>query len=82
MTRARTRAYCSRKCSRDAANDLWHWHVNITTGDAKAAALAVRKHGFDWVSPGAIDVGTAHLGYGSAVMVRDPDRHGILLRQP
>lgn len=63
------------------ANDLWHWHVNVTTSDAETAALAVRKHGFDWVSPGAVDLGTARLGYSSAVMVRDPDRHGVLLRQ-
>jgi hypothetical protein len=62
-------------------NDLWHWHVNVTTSDGETAALAVRKHGFDWVSPGAVDLGMARLGYRSAVMVRDPDGHGVLLQE-
>lgn len=63
------------------ANDLWHWHVNVPTNDAKAAAAVVREKAFDWVSPGAVDLGVGALGYGTAVMVRDPDGHGVLLRQ-
>lgn len=62
------------------ANDLWHWHVTIETGDAAGAAARVRDGRFDWVSPGVIDLDDRALGYGAAVMVRDPDGHGVLLR--
>jgi len=63
------------------ANDLWHWHITIETGDAEGAATGVRAGRFDWVSPGAIDPGDDALGFDSAVMVRDPDGHGVLLTE-
>jgi catechol 2,3-dioxygenase-like lactoylglutathione lyase family enzyme len=64
-----------------AANDLWHWHVNLLTADGEGAAAAVRKGGFDWVSPGAIDGLDGALGFRTGALVRDPDGHGVLLRQ-
>ncbi len=63
-----------------AANDLWHWHIAIAVDDADQAAAAVRDGGGRWVSPGAIKGLDGTLGYGAAVLVRDPDGHGVLLR--
>lgn len=60
-------------------NDLWHWHVNVTVGDAASAAGAVQARGFDWVSPGAVAGLDGSMGYRSAVLVRDEDGHGVLL---
>jgi len=63
------------------ANDLWHWHVNVATGDADAAATAVRQSGGHWVSPGAIAGLGSTLGYRAAILALDVDGHGILLGQ-
>jgi len=49
--------------------------------DAEAAAEAVEAAGFDWVSPGVVGDLDGALGYPAAVLVRDPDGHGVLLRQ-
>jgi catechol 2,3-dioxygenase-like lactoylglutathione lyase family enzyme len=61
------------------ANDLWHWHVNVATGDADEAAAVARRAGGHWVSPGAVDTPDGRLGYTAAVLVRDADGHGVLL---
>jgi catechol 2,3-dioxygenase-like lactoylglutathione lyase family enzyme len=61
-------------------NNLWHWHVNVVTDDPESAASAIRKAGFDWVSPGTIKSLDNSLGYDSAALVRDGDGHGVLLR--
>jgi catechol 2,3-dioxygenase-like lactoylglutathione lyase family enzyme len=63
------------------ANDLWHWHVNVATGDAEEAAAAARQGGAHWTSPGTIGGLDASLGYEAAALVRDPDGHGIILGQ-
>jgi catechol 2,3-dioxygenase-like lactoylglutathione lyase family enzyme len=62
------------------SNDLWHWRVNVVSDDPESAASAVRKAGFDWVSPGVIKDLDNALGYDSAALVRDGDGHGVLLR--
>ena len=62
------------------SNDLWHRHVNVVSDDPEIAASAVRKAGFDWVSPGAIKNLDNALGYDTAALVRDGDGHGVLLR--
>jgi len=62
------------------SNDLWHWHINVVSNDPESAASAIRKAGFDWISPGAIKVLDKSLGYDLAVKVRDGDGHGVLLR--
>ncbi len=63
------------------ANDLWHWHVQLATDDAEAAAAAVIDGGYDWVSPGAVSVDAGALGYTSGVLVRGPTGHAMLLVQ-
>ena len=62
------------------SNDLWHWHINVDVEDAGDVANAVRDGRFNWVSPGAIEIPNKELGFESAVMVHDPDGHGVMLR--
>lgn len=62
-------------------NDLWHWHITMRVRNADETASAIRKAGFDWVSPGAVKLPDKKLGTDAAVMVRDGDGHGVLLQQ-
>lgn len=62
------------------SNDLWHWHVNLTTSNAEVAAAALRRAKQTWVSPGAIAGLDGKLGFTAGVMARDPDGHGALFR--
>ena len=64
-----------------ATNDLWHWHIVIDTADAESAAAGVLDAGADWVSPGAVDGLDPAFGFNSGVLVRDPDGHGVLIRE-
>jgi catechol 2,3-dioxygenase-like lactoylglutathione lyase family enzyme len=61
------------------ANDLLHWQTTLTTADVDAAARALRATGVTFVSPGAVTLGDARLGYVRAVLVRDPDGHTMQL---
>jgi len=56
------------------ANDLAHWQTRLVTRDADAAARAVRER---WVSPGAVRMPDAALGFRKGALVRDPDGHGM-----
>ena len=60
------------------ANDLWHWQIHMATPDADAAAQSLREGGYQWVSPGAVDLPDDALGFGAGLLARDPDRHGVL----
>jgi catechol 2,3-dioxygenase-like lactoylglutathione lyase family enzyme len=60
------------------ANDLWHWQTHlVTVSEGKALEDALR--GQWWVSPGWVEVEGAEAGFGAAMMLRDPDGHGLLL---
>jgi catechol 2,3-dioxygenase-like lactoylglutathione lyase family enzyme len=63
------------------ANDLWHWQTRLRTSEAEAAARAVLAAGLPWVSPGAVRLGQATLGFRAGALVRDPDGHAILLTE-
>lgn len=65
-----------------AANDRWHWQVNMLTGSAEAAAASVRAAAFDWVSSGAVTLAEPTLGFRQGVLVRDPDGHAVNLVNP
>ena len=60
-------------------NDLAHWQTRLVTADAERAAGAVRAAGGRWVSPGAVRVEDAALGFTAGALARDPDGHGLLL---
>lgn len=60
------------------ANDLWHWQTHLVTGlEGEAVEDALR--GQWWVSPGWVEVEGAERGLAGAMMLRDPDGHGLLL---
>jgi catechol 2,3-dioxygenase-like lactoylglutathione lyase family enzyme len=63
------------------ANDIAHWQISLVVCSAEAAAQAMRSSRYDWVSPGAVKLPGASLGFSSGVMVRDPDGHAMLLIQ-
>ena len=61
------------------ANDLWHWHITLETDDVAAAADAVRQAGYQWVSPGPVDLPDGALGWHRGLLARDPTGHAVLL---
>jgi len=65
-----------------AANDLAHWQIRVEVADAEAAARALRPAGGRWVSPGAVTLDDARLGFTRGALVRDGDGHGVLLSEP
>lgn len=58
------------------ANDLWHWSINAR-GDVAAAERASRDGHYAWVSPGVLTLPDAG---GTALHLRDPDGHALLIR--
>jgi catechol 2,3-dioxygenase-like lactoylglutathione lyase family enzyme len=57
------------------ANDLAHWHTTIVTGGVEA--LLAKQFGGWLVSPSV--VAAAPVQNGRALLVRDPDAHGVRL---
>jgi catechol 2,3-dioxygenase-like lactoylglutathione lyase family enzyme len=60
-------------------NDIAYWQTTLTTRDAEAAAQLVRAGKFSLVSPGAVELPDASLGFRKGVLVRDPDGHTMKL---
>ena len=63
------------------ANDLVAVTTVLVTDDADADATALRKAGYEWVSPGAVAIRDRELGFMKAATVKDPDGHFIRLVQ-
>lgn len=61
------------------ANDLLHWEVTLTTPDATHAERTLRRAGVPFRSPGLVTFADTVLGFGKALVVRDPDGHVIRL---
>jgi catechol 2,3-dioxygenase-like lactoylglutathione lyase family enzyme len=61
------------------ANDLWHWQTRLVARDAAAAAQAARAGKYESVSSGLVAMPDSSLGFRNGVLVRDPDRHAVLL---
>ncbi|HKA53943.1 MAG TPA: VOC family protein [Candidatus Binatia bacterium] len=66
----------------ERANDLVHWQTRLMTADAATAAQQVRAGTFAFVSPGAITLPKATLGFTKGFLVRDPDGHVMQLTEP
>jgi catechol 2,3-dioxygenase-like lactoylglutathione lyase family enzyme len=64
------------------SNDLWHWHVRLDAADPGALMDRVRHARHAWVSPGLVTGLDAAAGPAEAGMVRDPDRHAVLIGAP
>ena len=65
----------------ERANDLIHWQTRLITNDAARAAQQVRTGRFAFVSPGAVTLPKATLGFTKGVLVRDPDGHVMQLTE-
>jgi catechol 2,3-dioxygenase-like lactoylglutathione lyase family enzyme len=63
------------------ANDLLHWQMTFSSSDVAAAAKRLCGIHALFVSPGAVRLPDAMLGFGSGLMVRDPDGHAVRLVQ-
>lgn len=66
----------------ERANDLVHWQTRLVVPDAARATEALVDAGAALVSPGAIRLNERTLGFGHAVMARDPDGHVLQLVEP
>lgn len=64
-----------------AANDLWHWQIQLAAADIESLEAQLRKTDVTWVSNATASVANAELGYDRAFMVRDPDGHANLIKQ-
>jgi catechol 2,3-dioxygenase-like lactoylglutathione lyase family enzyme len=64
------------------SNDLWHWHVNMATGDIKGLETRLREAGAAFVSPGVVEMPDDELHLGRALMAKSPEGHAILAFQP
>jgi hypothetical protein len=61
------------------ANDLAWWQTKLVVPSAESVAQATRAGKFRWVSPGAVRLPDAALGFRAGVTVRDPDGHAMQL---
>jgi len=61
------------------ANDLWHWQINFATTALAGIDVAMRETHARYVSPGIVSWPEEHEMSG-ALLVRDPDGHGVAFR--
>ena len=63
------------------ANDLWHWLTVMRVDRAEAAAGKLKLGRARFVSPGVATIPDRTLGINKAILVRDPDGHGVQLTE-
>jgi catechol 2,3-dioxygenase-like lactoylglutathione lyase family enzyme len=59
------------------ANDIAHWQTTLLTAAPERVFELLRTRLFSLVSPSVVQVPAAELGLGGALLLRDPDGHGI-----
>lgn len=59
------------------ASDIVHWQTRISTLDLDAAKRSALDGGATLVSPAIVRTTDAALGFAAAVLIRDPDGHGL-----
>jgi catechol 2,3-dioxygenase-like lactoylglutathione lyase family enzyme len=59
------------------ANDLAHWQTTLLTAAPEHVTNLVRRRIFWLVSPQVVAIPSQELGLRSAVLLRDPDGHGV-----
>ncbi len=64
------------------ANDVIHWQTTLATGDATSAVRRLVAGDAAFVSPGAVALPDASLGFRKGALVRDPDGHAVRLVEP
>jgi catechol 2,3-dioxygenase-like lactoylglutathione lyase family enzyme len=62
------------------ANDLLHWQTDLVAADPSREATRVRDGGGAWLSPGAVALPDASLGFDRALLAADPDGHVVRVR--
>lgn len=63
-----------------AANDLWHWQINLKSDDVDAEWRKLRDAKSHFVSPAPVRT-DARRGNAVSLMIRDPDGHASVLTQ-
>jgi catechol 2,3-dioxygenase-like lactoylglutathione lyase family enzyme len=63
------------------ANDLLHWQTRLRVPDAGAAAARLETERIQFISPGAVGIGSTGAGT-RGLQVRDPDGHVLQLVEP
>jgi catechol 2,3-dioxygenase-like lactoylglutathione lyase family enzyme len=63
------------------ANDIVHWQTMIATDDIDVLAKKLRDARVSFVSPGVVIMPKDKAGFSKGALVRDPDRHSVLLIQ-
>lgn len=61
------------------ANDLFHWQTSLMIGSVDTAARNLLAGSYLFVSPGAVSINGAELGFSKGLLVRDPDGHAMQL---
>ncbi len=64
------------------ANDLAHWQTTLHTSTPERIFEFLRLRVLSLVSPAVVTPPSAQLGFRAAVLVRDPDGHGMRLASP
>jgi catechol 2,3-dioxygenase-like lactoylglutathione lyase family enzyme len=59
------------------ANDLLHWQTRLVARSVDVAERRLRAAHATFVSPGTVTLPDARLGFGRALLVRDPDGHAM-----
>jgi catechol 2,3-dioxygenase-like lactoylglutathione lyase family enzyme len=62
-----------------SANDVAHWQTTVVTSEPQRATSLVATRLFRLVSPIAVTPPARGLGFASALLLRDPDGHGVRL---
>jgi len=62
----------------ESVSDLVHWQTTVLADPAEGARV-LRAHGSPFVSSGVVRLPDRGLGYGRAVLARDPDGHVLQL---
>ena len=64
------------------AHDLFYWQTRVITPDVGRAASYARDHAFPVASNDVTTLSVQERGFSRAVLVRDPDRHGVQFVTP
>jgi catechol 2,3-dioxygenase-like lactoylglutathione lyase family enzyme len=60
------------------ANDVWHWHVELSEADRDGLERAARVTRGSWVSPGVVQELQGFCDFSSALQAQDPDGHPLV----
>lgn len=61
------------------ANDLMHWQTTLITSNVEAAVQRLRNSGARFISPAAVALPEATLGFSKGFLLRDEDGHALRL---